>query len=263
MAFTIPKGKQVWIYRNGKGIDNRYAKNELVTGIPLILEEELTINLESNFEPLAQGIDNKVVNAVSGSLRAVTGFGVSGQLQQFGYQVWQNTAPIQMNLNFSFHVGIAGIYNAYTEVYNPIIELCKLPLPRLGSGIGEVKTLIPPGPTVLNAFLGSPTLAGINLGQMLSIQVGSMFFFNSIIVTRSEPTFADEYDANGYPIYGKIQLDVRTVMSATVELLTGQKSINDNGVSGLRKEGEIYVVDNVNQTAGTINEDGSTNLKKQ
>lgn len=188
-----------------------------VTGdIPLILEEELTLNLESNFDSITQGFDSNLFTALGGLMRDLTGFGFSGQTESMGYQVWKSTSPVSLNLAFSFYLGINGQYDAYSEVYLPMLELMKLPLPSAG----PLGILSPPGPSIATLLGGTKEPV---LKRTLALSIANILSINNIICTRAEPTWANEFDEKGFPIWGKISLEMQSVMTATVELISNTK----------------------------------------
>ena len=211
---VISKFKQVYISTTGMG-----RQNELVTGIPLILEDDITISLSSTFNPLMQSSDSgiqKALTLLGGVFRDRTrGAGFSGQFDWQGYQLWAGTDPISFTLNFSFYVGISqGEHTAKREVYEPIIALAKLPLPRAGFG----GNLTPPGPSISTLFSGR-NAGKTTKGIITSIRIANILAFSTVIVKRAEPTFASEFDKDGYPIWGKISLEIETVHTATQQLL--------------------------------------------
>jgi hypothetical protein len=128
--------------------------------------------------------------------------------------MWTGTDPISLTLNFTFHVGCAGLNDAKKEVYEPIIALAKLPLPRAGIG----GNLTPPGPSLLTLLSGTDarqTTAGI----ITSIRIANILALANVIVKRAEPTFSSEFDVNGYPIWGKISIEIETLHTASQQLL--------------------------------------------
>ena len=206
----IPKGKQLRIRHD----------NQSITGdIPLVLEEDITLSLSSNFSPLFGGGDTKALNVIGSLAREFTmgKIAFSGQFQQLGFQMWGGTDPIAFTATLGFYMGSTDANNARIEVYEPMIKLASLPLPEEG----RFGNLIGPGPaitTILGGLLGKITE---NTEQrLISLEIGRILRIGSIIVKRAEPTFSNETDEFGYPISGKIQLDINSLFTATVEMLT-------------------------------------------
>ena len=214
--YTIPKGKTLSIMQGKTAITN----------VPLILEEEVTLSLSSSFKPIFGGGNTKV--DIAGATVADIfgkGYGFSSRFKEFGYQFWENTDPLSFNATITFHMGILGLYRGRIEVYEPAIALSQLPLPRTGqtAGNGTLENLIAPGP---------PPTSLLNIDgykgkyQKISLQIGNVLYVNDIIVKRAEPTFSTESDDEGYPIWSKVNLDIQSVETATVEMLSNR--INPN-----------------------------------
>lgn len=203
----IPRGKQLKIFRAGKPISN----------IPFILEDELSLTLSSKFDSLVGGGQGNALFNMLGSLsRDLTDFGFSTNFSQFGYQQWIGTEPITLSPTVAFYMGSTDVNSAYTEVYAPALTLISLPLPEEASG----GRLIAPGPSVLSAFGMDEKTAE---ERIISLEVGNIIRINRIIITRAEPTWSNEVDDKGYPIWAKIQLDITSLSTATVQMLNNSK----------------------------------------
>jgi hypothetical protein len=203
----IPKGKQLKIFRAGKPISN----------IPFILEDDLSMTLSSKFDSLVGGGKGNLLFNMLGSVsRDITGFGFSTNFSQFGYQQWLGTDPLTMSPTLAFYMGSTDANSAYTEVYKPALTLMSLPLPEEASG----GRLIAPGPSVLAAFGMDEKIAE---DKIISLEIGNILRINRIIVTRAEPTWSNEVDDKGYPIWVKIQLDITSLSTATVQMLNNSR----------------------------------------
>jgi hypothetical protein len=136
------------------------------------------------------------------------------------------------------------LYDAKEEVYLPMLELCTLCLPQESDdGYGN---LIPPGPTILDALdvlneaykdssseqaaytkiydVGAQMYQslkekGIRSSAETSLSIGTYFRLKKIVVEKAEPTFSIEVDERGYPIAGKISLDIKSVYIATTGMI--------------------------------------------
>jgi hypothetical protein len=200
---VIPKGKSVEFKKGGTRIEG-------TEGVNLLLEEDVTLSLNSQFADLVSAGGNSAFSALGAISRDTTGFGFSGQFKELGFQVWQKTDPLQTSFTLSFNM----ITDAYTDVVVPADSLCKLPLPDDGGANDNGKGLVPPGPSILEALGDNQASAGKNL----SCRIGNIWL-KSIIVTRAEPTFSKECDQNGWPVWAKIRLDVRTIFAATTNMI--------------------------------------------
>jgi hypothetical protein len=214
---VVSQYKKVYLNVSNKVGDTK--RNTPITGdIPLILDDDITLTLTSQFAPLMQSSDNSLFNLIGAQLGAAnSNLGFSSQFEWQGFQIWKNSEPISLTLAFTFHVGMTNKNNARQEVYEPIIKLSKLPLPSLGGALGAVGNFTPPGPTLLTLTGGKK--AEKASGGTLSLRIARLLYLSNVIVKRAEPTFASEFDEEGYPIWGKITLDIESVYSASQELL--------------------------------------------
>lgn len=207
----IPAGKRVLIKENGW---------RDLTFIPLVLEEDLQINLSSSFSAIYGGASgglgdllNMAGQAVGQATEGRIAFG--SQFSQFGFQTWDSTDPISLSLNLGFYHGSTGRYNAKVEVYDPVMVLSKLPLPtRRSSGM-----LVAPGPSPLSLLESNDTGGGNSTFVTYSLSIGNVLNLSSVVFTRAQPIFSNEIDETGYPISGKIQLDVLSTETASQEML--------------------------------------------
>jgi len=201
---VIPKGKLVVFKQNGallKGTEN----------VKILLDEDITLSLASQFGDAVGGGAPRAIGMLGALSRDITGFGFSGQFKQLGFQVWQKTEPLMTNFTVAFHMKT----NAYDDVVAPTRALIKLPLPDDAQAGEDGFGLIPPGPSLMEAFSGETRE---NSGRLLSCRIG-FIRLPGVIVTKAEPTFSKETDQNGWPIFSKVSLDVRTIYTATTNLI--------------------------------------------
>ena len=204
---TIPAGKRVVFKSNGAflaGLEN----------IDVILEEDVTVVLNSSFQSLVGGGSSRALTLLGGLLRDTSGFGFSGQFKELGFQMWTGTDPIGVNITVGFYMK----NNAFDDVVRPTHALIKLPLP-IDAGTEEGQSgfgLIPPGPSVLEALNSGEESA--RRGKNISCRIGYIWLPN-VIVNNAEPTFSNECDENGYPIWSKIRLSIQTLFTATTSMI--------------------------------------------
>jgi len=199
----IARGKIIKLALNGADI--------MPQGTTLTLDSELTLNLQSQFEPLLGFAVNKSIGALSGAISAATGFGVStGQFKELGYKIWTGTEPIQ----FTFSTTLNMKHSAKNDVWIPMQELMKLPLPMEAQGLDASDGLggfglIAPGPSIAEA-------AGINtkFKRNYSFRCGP-FYLPKVVISRVEPSFSTESDEDGYPIWATLTVDVSSLFVAT------------------------------------------------
>ena len=221
-GIIVPKGKILTILKGGK--------TPIPKGANCILEEDITLSLSSTFAPLLSGGMPNIAKLLAGVIGGVFDKDIPVGFKQFGYQIWQNTDP----LSFSASIGFYMDTNAKIDVYDPMMELIALPLP---TEIGNKGGLKAPGPTVFSLITqkGLQSTSAdkektldigetknkwdVSKGDRLSLQIGKLIYLHNIIVKKAEPTVSIETDELGYPMWGKIMLDISTVEIATTNMI--------------------------------------------
>ena len=200
---VIPAGKKVKIRENGIDI---FEKAKL-TGVEMILDNEVTLSLSSTFDELLNFNTNKMMIAGTSLFQAITGKVLSTQFKEMGYRMWTKTDPIKFSVTSTFNM----TYSGKKEVLEPMQVLMKLPLPSQkddGKGIG----LLPPGPSILTAMNNDSG----QFDRRYSFRSG-IFYLESVVIEKAEPTFSAETDSEGFPIWGTIQLDISSLFTATTQ----------------------------------------------
>lgn len=200
MALVVPSGSKVVIKQGTSAI----------TGKELLLENDLTLSLQSNFAPLVDSQSNNWLTAIGQISNDLTGFGFSGQFKQMGFQIWQTTQPLAISLT----VGLYRRTDAYADVVYPAKQLMKLPLP----GEGPAGNLQPPGPSLLDALAES---SDVTTGKNISVRIGRLLHLKRVLISKVEPTFSSKTDENGNPIWIKLTMDISTLFTATSPMIDG------------------------------------------
>jgi hypothetical protein len=200
-GITVPAGKRILF----SGIT---AAEKLIgsDGNPLcILDEDLTITINSNYESLLDASTNSMVTAAVGFIQGATGIGnIPVSFKQFGYQQWSGTDPIGL----SFGILLKSDSDAYAEVVVPAQIIMAMSTPVIIDSLGG---LAAPGPNLYNALFNQKHFG-------LSIDVGSAHF-DQCFIKNVEPTLSHEIDDRGYPIWCKLRLTVSTVFTANTNMI--------------------------------------------
>ena len=209
---VIPRGSIVSIGGVGKGA----------------LAEDLTINLTSNFRPLASDFQNEITQLIDGAgamSRSLFGKGFSSQFKQMTTQVWDKTDPASFSFNVEFH-RVPLDSNSPQKVsganlMSVVKAFCRIPLPaELPGGMLE-----PPGPSPiegigLDAMLKGAQGTNAEARGFVNVTVGSLHF-NRLLMRKAEPTFSKYVDDSGYPISCRVAFDFISVWAATKSLVDG------------------------------------------
>ena len=171
---------------------------------------------------------------------------------------WQKTSQLQMpkTLTFSFHFGMAGIYDAYREVVKPIVTLAKIFAPSQSAKSGLLDGPMPTSAYVLgkmisgmaseglqkgdttseafdmvaqaNAIMGNlvtsfnDNIEKLPLGRICVAKYGNLRIPPFIVGGASMSFDLTEVDENGYPYKGKLVVsNCESVTMAHAELIDG------------------------------------------
>lgn len=225
---VIPAGKKMIIHRQGETFN--------ITNVPMILDEPVTLDLNSNFESLVNANITKNIGVLSKFLTQLTGGAVeefSGQLKQFGLQVWAGTDPVSFNVTVTFRVDKTNV-DALNQVYRPALKLMQIPLPSGGGGGGAMggNVLIGPGPSLLTAIEGEEGDSFQDKG-VVSVRIGRILYIPKALVKKAQPTFSIETDEQGYPMWAKVNLDILSAFIATKETIDHDNILSSETTGGV------------------------------
>lgn len=221
----IPQHRLAVISNSGSDVD--------IIGVPLIIDDEISIKVDSKYGQLWEGSSNNLMNLLAGSFDIP-----SGQFALQGLQIWNSTDPIKI----SFTARIEMDDDPINDVMEPVrILMCKC-LPHYSNGTTiekatlndklegaiekkfnvKLKTLIPPGPNLQTIFqeMSSDYSTASNT---FNLKLGYLKFRN-MVFTSVEPKFSkDVCYVNGkpYPISADVSLEFSTIEIATTNMISG------------------------------------------
>ena len=202
-GITIPKGKKV----NFNTIPD-------LEKIDFLLEEDVTIRINSNFNSIISGETTAGLVTVAGVLKDKAGINVPVTFKQFGFQQWSGTDPLAV----SFMVGIYMHTDAFIDVVKPATTLMKIPVPYL---VGSRGGLGAPGTSLYGAVFDK-NANSINI----DIDIGPIHI-RECLITSVEPTISQEVDESGYPIWIKLKIDAKTLWTANNQIIDNLFRINN------------------------------------
>jgi hypothetical protein len=177
------------------------------------LEEEITLRFSSSFQSLVDAALGKGLVLGAETLNQLFGTSIpSAGFQQLGFQQWSGTEP----LSFSFNVLRFLETSGFNDVIIPFQELANLAIPKLlNDGNGGLEA---PGPAAINVILEKKAVSSRK--QPLNIKLGPVYLRNCVI-QEVEPTFSNEVDTLGYPIWVKMKISAKTVFTANDSMVYG------------------------------------------
>lgn len=226
----IPRGKEILISTSGTAINDNNSENvmadpNIASGLKLTLDEDINLQLSTNYEQVYSGQGNLLVDTIGSLSRRYAGIGFSSQFKQFGLQVFKSVQPVAFTINLSFWMGMAEAFSGRTEVVNPMRKLINLSLPR---EVGDTGNLELPGPTLIDLISEGDST------RTLSIRIGNIIRFDKVLIRSVQPTFGKDVDSQGYPTTGKISMEINTLFNATTRLFP----LDSGGV--FEQEGGIF-----------------------
>jgi len=217
--------------------------------LELYLENDLSVSVTNQYEdPIKEILEaakdaNKFVSKVVDVAKLVNEVaGLIGNVRlttkYTGAQAWTGSSPLSFNLSFNFYMGMADAWDGKTEVYLPIAALGRIFMATTAGGLflkgpgpsyaailtqmgqsiwNNITGANPDANTEARAFeqSGVDKVSGYVLGKIISIQIGNIYKFNSVIPKNFSYSFSKETDANGYPISGSCSVTCETVYVAT------------------------------------------------
>ena len=228
LEYDIPQNRIVEI-RNSNG---------LIFPQPLILDEEVSIKVKSNYGQLWEASPNNFLNLLSSS---TSGKIASGQFALQGAQIWQSTDPIDIDVKVSLQMD----KDPFEDVIAPAFTLMQTCVPSMGEMSKfvndfveeklnlKLKTLIPPGPnlqTLLNLMKNDKEIGNNLLDKggkergIYNVKVGFVKF-NNVIIKSVDPTFsktvAPSTMKNGklLPVSVDLSISMCTMEVATTNML--------------------------------------------
>jgi hypothetical protein len=204
--------------------------------VPAILQDKMQFRITSDWQPVVSPSDMKGANIF---LQAVSGGRMSAVASITSRRIWMGTSPVNISLTLRFEA----ISNAKTQVVIPCMNLKKIAAPAKGKteftmGIvgGTIPLLAPPGPhpfalpegdidaeaKVSRSEVSKAKQVAQDLQKFMmegqdtiSVSIGKLWHFKSVIVKEVEVTFDNKYTSEGDPISATAQL-----LFETYEILT-------------------------------------------
>lgn len=198
-------GMPAYIAQVSRGNNPNYmVRIDSTAGISITADmpENVAFAISSSWEPRFGAGLNELNGMLDTALRVV---GENVMIQEFSRLMWMNTTPVEIPLTLMFDTDT----DAYEDVFKPMNALELLCLPDVHGAL-----LTAPGPSVTNPDRNK-----------ISIFIGRVWFFPSVVVTSVSSAYDSRMDARGYPISGQTDITFSTtqVMSKTDWTATQQR----------------------------------------
>lgn len=147
------------------------------------IPEEMVISITNTFE---QRFPSDLTDVSRGAAQLMGGNVI---LQEFTQLMWMNTTPIEIPVTILFDAKT----DAFNDVFRPMKILEVLALP-----IKQGNLLFPPSPTAINP------------GNKISLIIGNVWHFESVILNTVSSSYDMRLTAQGYPISGQVEVTFTT-----------------------------------------------------
>jgi hypothetical protein len=211
----------------------------LTVAVEIPLQEDFQLNLESSFQSIEDMLPGgqeflNIVKKVGSATGKTNDF-----MSIFGFQVWEKTNPIEISLELHFHT----IRSGWLDVWAPIMSLCSQAILSADVEADESKgifksasTYSTPGISLSNSKVftsaakrqkqinedikdpeqkvkESKDLAGSN-AKVVKVTIPGILLIETGIIKSAKPTFSKEITESGAPLWGKLDLNIQSVLPA-------------------------------------------------
>lgn len=219
-----PSGKRVVITRGAEKVEG-------------ILDDDFTFTVESSYIDLLDSLGvgglksalqsfGNVVSDVSSFTNKLLGIG-GDQAKTFAFKEtgiprWAGTSPITLSIPLTLYAE----QNGASVIYERAKKLISWTLPtEIDSGVGKLFGLQPPMPNDMATLLTEARdYRSIKGSIFINIKLGDSIFLHKVLITQAEVTSStnsvlDESKDQGYPVSIKMNLQIRTLTSATSNMV--------------------------------------------
>lgn len=194
-----------------------------ISDVPYLINSEVSLRIATSYGPLTGITPNPSVTALLGSVQFFRDKGFTGAFKLQGFQVWQETKPLE----FSLPLELRMVTDGKADVVDPANALIEKTVPTAPQGSG----LVPPGPSLVRALNLSDEDAnslGLSRGDsFLSLVIGNYTYLPRCMVTEAVPTYSKELDENGYPIWCKLDTTFITSEVVTREMIQDMTKVSN------------------------------------
>lgn len=186
------------------------------------LNSDLPFSLESRWSDSAYGNINEtqVFKLIDGIAQNAGGRSIQTPFWQ--RKLWGGTSAMQFTVNCV----LVAMTDAKTEVYDQVVALCNMLLPRvnrdatpdnnlekLSSAFENVfEFMVVPGPGPLDPSGGNDS------GDAVSIKIGNTVDLVSCYLTNVKGSFSRSLDSNGYPLACSLDISVSAIDNALYQV---------------------------------------------
>ena len=173
------------------------------------LQDKIQMKVANEWQPLG----NSSVSALTNTELQLVG--LSSKSQFGSHRLWGGTSPLRLTISLKFLGYSDG------DVTSNLKSLLKMASPSSVAGI-----LIPPGPSPIGdgrgglldeIAAGLKQIFGSGPGDQVSITIGKVLFFNSVIIQSVTVDIDNKFMRGGSPVFGEATIEFETYQVITKE----------------------------------------------
>lgn len=164
-----------------------------------------------------------------------------------GQPIWQKTDPLKISTSLVFYTKT----NPLTDVMNPTLGLCSLNVmddtknnsyrvPGLNFGDNKFMRMSNSAESVTSDTDYSQLFTSATRSTVCSVLIPGVIFLPVALIMTGKPTFSKEVcampgllDFRKFPLWAKIEIEVRSITPATLSMITSQVGLRDQAFAEL------------------------------
>ena len=192
------------------------------------LVDDPIIEMNSNFSSIGEMIPSKLMDVLklSKTFSKLGGVASAGLETLIDLPIWEKTDPIKLNLQLFFYTKT----DAEKDVFEPVYTLCSQSILQVKSkGVYSIPGISMSTWSKLkdkNSTNVDEEKVAENLDEtstIISLQIPGIIYLPACIVYNAKPTFSKNRTVSGYPVWGKVDLEIRSIYPANDEMIRNSK----------------------------------------
>lgn len=226
------------------------------------LHEDITLQFQSEFGDIGDNLPAGIKSMLD-MAKSFTALGgvTSDTFAMFGFQQWKSTSPVSIQLQLGFYTN----QNSWYDVWLPIVSLSTLTTLSVitdsksgkdtrayrtpGVSLGNLGEANKAKTTDASAKPANNTSSGgkdvrkqSNLSKMIDVFIPGVIAMNNAFVESAHPTFSHQKTKSGGPLWGTIQLNIKSLFPAYDQMLT---NVSINGLRAGQRDTVLSKVTNL------------------
>lgn len=201
------------------------------------LHEDITLQFQSEFGDIGDNLPAGVKSLID-LAKNITALGgtTSDMFAMFGFQQWKSTSPVSIQLTLGFYTN----QSAWYDVWLPIVSLSTLTTlsvvkapdgkntglyrtPGVSLGnlgiVSKAKTTDADAKPEASSRKGKDSADAVK-SKVIDVFIPGVIALNNAFVESAHPTFSHQKTKSGGPLWGTLQLNIKSQFPAYDQMLT-------------------------------------------